>query len=49
MPLVNLVWAAPLQIVVATYFLIAFLGMPETSPSDCSRWPIDVLYTLVLV
>jgi hypothetical protein len=27
MPLANLVWAAPLQIAIATYFLIAFLGM----------------------
>jgi hypothetical protein len=30
MPLANLVWAAPLQIAIATYFLIAFLGMSRS-------------------
>eukprot|EP00123_Amoebidium_parasiticum_P018050 comp24080_c0_seq1/m.43365 comp24080_c0_seq1/g.43365 ORF comp24080_c0_seq1/g.43365 comp24080_c0_seq1/m.43365 type:complete len:1444 (-) comp24080_c0_seq1:309-4640(-) len=28
MPLLNLLWAAPLQIVVATYFLLNYLGVP---------------------
>ncbi|KNC81100.1 hypothetical protein SARC_06561 [Sphaeroforma arctica JP610] len=31
MPLLNLLWAAPLQIAVATFFLIRFLGVSALS------------------
>ncbi|KNC75514.1 hypothetical protein SARC_11961, partial [Sphaeroforma arctica JP610] len=34
MPLVNLLWAAPVQIAFATYFLIQFVGLPALAGTN---------------